>query len=322
MLSYSKLNTKLDTKKIEEMKELSNALISSINDGRSFFEFIPKEIGQITFCSTTVNKEKPSSIMDKLRNMIPYTIFPIILLTTLYHYCNELFPFILFFTVGGFCYYIYKEIIKFENLDFFVGTKGFCYVKFKKRRNNIVYNKTILFDNVTDFFTQEIDVIRNIVYDETQYFLQFISVSKDTYSVEFYERHRYKKGEIDIIRIFYNEVIKSWNAYKMKDFGKIPMYFHAFIIEKGVVEETYKNYIEVECDRIKIGGKDYFYNELRKIELNGTELMIESKNHQIIKKSFWRKEELGDIEHIGLNHVSNFSFFVSYFLWLKKEKKL
>lgn len=322
MIIDSKTNAKSDSNRINEAKELSHVLISSIYEGHSFFEFVPHDIGQITFCATTVNKEKPDSVMHKLRKLVPYGLLAILLLPALFYLGESIFCMGLLVTIVGFPYYIYKEIIKFENLDFFVGTKGFCYVKFKKRRSNIVCKKIVLFDDVTDFFTQETDVSHNNIYTETQYFIQFISVLEDTYTVKFYERGRYKKGEIDIKRIFYNEIIKNWNAYKMKDLGKIPMSFHAYIIEKGAIEEVYLNFIEVENDSIKIGGKEYLYNELKKNCINGLELIVEGKNHQIVKKSFWRKEETGDVVRIGLEHVSNLSFFELYFVWLKKEKNL
>ncbi len=323
MITSSKTNAELDSRRTKEAKEASKALISSIYAGHSFFGFIPHEIGQITFCATTVNKEKPDGIMQKLRKLLPYFLGVVLLLVGLFYLSEIIFSIALFFAIIGIPYYIYEEIIKFENLDFFVGTKGFCYVKFKNRRSDIAnIKKIVLFNEVTDFFTQEIDVSNNNIYTETQYFIQFISVLEDKYTVKCYERCRYKKGEIDIKRIFYDEVIKNWNTYKMKDFGKIPMSFHAYIIKKGVIEEAYLNFIEVENDRIKIGGKEYLYNELKQISINGLELMVESKNHQIVKKSFWRKEETGDVEHIGLEHVSNLAFFVLYFAWLKKEKKL
>lgn len=136
----------------------------------------------------------------------------------------------------------------------------------------------------------------------------------------------YDKDEPDLKRTFHNKVMDSWKNFKIKDLGKIPMTFNAFNIKDGAIQDAFMPYIEVHDNRIRIHGKDYYYDDVKQMKFeavgSGICLLVEHKNHKVEKKLFWRKEETGDADRIPLAAVGNQDFFILYFQWLISTKGL
>lgn len=304
----------------------SESLIAEIERGESFFRFIPDNVGKLKFCISTNYKAAPDSSKQRAKQ---YAIWLGIFITLPILSClifNES-PVWNTILIIGCLFGIYKTIknvSSFKGTDYFVGDKGFCHVEFNGSRDNITSKQIVLFDEVTDLMTKQVHIKQNGTYSRTEYYIAFISAQDKT--MRLIDGGSYDKENPDELRFFYDKVIDSWKEYKMKDFAKIPMNFNAYIIKDDSIEHALVPYVEVSKDGITIHGLEYKYTDIKQMKfeaMNGSLcLMIEHNNHTIEKKSFWRKKESGNIEHIPLDAMGNEEFFVAYFQWLISTKGL
>lgn len=313
--------------KIEDLiKDLSAQYIGEIERGESLFNFVPNNIGELKFCYSSNYKACADSWKVRRKQYITSIaiLISIAILSWIIFSNSPIWNTICTIVCIGILIYSLKKISTFKGTDYFVGTKGFCLLNFNTSRDNILNKQIIFFNEVSDLITEQVHIRRNGAYQETQYYVCFVSDKDEV--IKFWKRGRYNKDDKDAERIFYDNIIECWKNYKInKDLGKIPLSFNAFIIKDGNIKNALYDYIHVEDTLIRIHGQEYKYDDIKKIKFEaygGTGLLIEHKNHEIIKKSFWRKNEVGDVEHIPLSALGNQDFVIAYFIWLIKSKGL
>lgn len=304
----------------------SETRIAEIERGESLFKFIPDNIGELKYCISTNYKAVADSGKKRAKQYaIGLGIFITIpILSCLIFNESPIWNTILIIGCLFGIYKTIKNVSSFKGTDYFVGNKGFCSLEFDGTRDNIIKKKTILFDDVTDLLTKQVHVKQNGSYSHTDYFIIFISSQDKT--IKLSDGGSYDKDHPDELRIFYDKVIDSWKEYKNKDLARIPMSFNAYIIKNDSIEHALIPYIEVADDSITVHGLEYQYSDIKQMKFESQGgvlcLLIEHNNHVIEKKSFWRKKESGNVEHIPLDAMGNQEFFVTYFQWLISTKGL
>lgn len=304
----------------------SETRIAEIERGESLFKYIPDNIGELKYCISTNYKAVADSGKKRAKQYaIGLGIFITIpILSCLIFNESPIWNTILIIGCLFGIYKTIKNVSSFKGTDYFVGNKGFCSLEFDGTRDNIIKKKTILFDDVTDLLTKQVHVKQNGSYSHTDYFIIFISSQDKT--IKLSDGGSYDKDHPDELRIFYDKVIDSWKEYKNKDLARIPMSFNAYVIKNDSIEHALIPYIEVADDSITVHGLEYQYSDIKQMKFEsqggGLCLLIEHNNHVIEKKSFWRKKESGNVEHIPLDAMGNQEFFVTYFQWLISTKGL
>lgn len=306
--------------------KVSETLIAEIERGESIFKFVPDNIGEFRYCISTNYKAAADSEKIRVKQYaLGLGIFITIpVLSCLIFNESPIWNTILIIGCLFGIYKTIKNVSSFKGIDYFVGNKGFCSIEFDGARDKIIKKKTILFDEVTDLLTNQVHVKENGTYSHTEYFIMFISSHDKT--IKLNDDAWYNKDTPDELRIFYDKVIESWNEYKKKDFAKVPMSFNAYVINNDRIEHALIPYVEVVDDGILVHGQEYKYSDIKQMKFEtkgaGVCLLVEHNNHIIEKKSFWRKIETGDVEHIPLDAMGNQEFFVAYFQWLILTKGL
>lgn len=180
--------------------------------------------------------------------------------------------------------------------DYFLGTKGFCALNFKKERGNILETKGATFDIIEDVLISKVHGERNSVDWGVFYSYYFMSKNENNFKViaSF-------SGDNDSIEMAFLDAVDSqWTEYLLKSQNGATE--HAFRYYDD--NKAYSNFLVVNSSELKINGKTYIRGDVKVSFDNGSLLVRGIKCRKILNMYF------GEHQWWPLNNIGNSSFLV------------
>jgi hypothetical protein len=303
------------------VEQLSEQLLTAIENGDAPFKYIPEEIGALKFCYTDNTRAEPYSKEVKCKKLIYWiggTLIVPALCWCLFNnspVINSIVSVIALIVIIK----TIKNVTQFEGADYFVGQDGFAELHFYRSRDNI-YSKSIhLYDDFSELITGETIKKRNFSYVGTDYFFCFFSKPGNDNQVslilEESGEHHQEKSTDDPHSPHYSywkKIEEIWTMRKLKELflQKDEKVVFSILYTGNDDNHWYATpYITISQDAIIVGGREYNRDTLKNLWFENGNLVIEHVNHST--KLFGLLEK-GNIERIPLTNVGNRKLFLMY----------
>lgn len=302
-------------------------------------EVVPDSIGEIRWYGSTFAKDtQPKNAISKYIQLI----LSVLICVLSWIYLTSVDVYIPMGITPICIIWFAFAFTKGDGKDYFIGENGFSVVKYKNYRNNISWQKTILFKDVKDIFVGETKIYKDDKYERTE--LMFSVYGNDTgrdkkevYPLIYTEESSYledkelqgKEHDLfpgyifckEIEEILNNEFIARNLNNKEIEFKVTESSLHRntivnklmdeFIKQKGigVYSLSQKNLrsIVVKSDTLVIDGCEYNLNCLKDLVIYKGFLVIEHENH---KRKLMGLADKGDTHSIQLNGVGHMQAFL------------
>lgn len=297
---------------------LEDILYESLINGTPVFKRIPENIGEIVYCDSSNPKASADNKKKTRKKIIMSIAIPAAIAAFCWLVFNEspIFDTIASIVMGIICIYSINKCLSFDGRDYFVGKLGATELSFEKSRDNITYEKTILYEDFDDIVTGETRKYQNGSYIGTEYYFIIYAHEKEGQrevlaSIEAsYSQEKPGNYYTDQIYRFWKTVETNWCKYKLgllkDDLNEGKAIGFNVYTEKGFIND----YIVFEGSQIKIGNKIYDKTNVKNLGFNNGNLIIEDTNHS--SKLFGLIEK-GDKETIPLHMIGNRELFFTFF---------
>ena len=305
-----------DQQETPQIDPLLNFFGDPVSDKLEFFK-LPKHIGKIICGFSDIKKGMQPLTEGKkiLKNLIYFTVGLLIgaLIFFVASLSNPIWITVWFAAPSLLLLWLRTAMNEFKHSNYYIAINGFAQFKCENNRENLVVNKEVNFNEMTDLYVHNTDVSRNYVYQHTNFI--YICLNRDTKKLIFASTGECnKKMELKLQGADYNFcklIDKYWTAYLLdkmelelqnKGFLVFSLYSH----QKNVYQEYIKlgtGYITF----IKPGGQEFTYkfNEINRIYSKNNELRIQHKNFE--RTLFFFKS--GNEDVIPMLNLCNRQFF-------------
>lgn len=240
-------------------------LLQDVKGGKSYFSYIPDDIGEILFCTTTTQSAKPMSKRNRFILLVLSILVPGLLIYLFYDV-------ILVDIVCLFAACVGIEIALFyKGTDYFVGTEGFAIAEFKKSRSNVVSKKVVRWDEVEDVIATE-----------------WVKVEKRDEKLIYFIRVNGRKKDAGQGRC---ELVRFEDDYQD---GKLKSIYNYEVRFWKAVEEQWMEYIWPKVQVKYDGGEEVAFHEYFGGECRENYVRLQGKN-LIVGKMAFRE---GDIQMV------------------------
>lgn len=282
------------------------------------FKNIPQNIGEVIYCDSSNPKVSPDSKEVTRKKVILSIVIPAAIAVFCWFVFDEspIFDTIVSIIMVIICMVSVNNCLSFDGQDYFVGRLGATILSFEKSRDNIINEKTILFEEVGDIVTSETKKYKNFSYNGTEYYFVIFAHEKDgrrdiLAKVEgVYYQEKPDDYYTDQIYRFWKTIETNWCKYKFEqlksNFNEGKAIGFNIYTEKGFVN----NYIVFQGNKIKIGEKFYDKTNIKRLGFSNGNLIIEDKNYSSTLFGLIKK---GDKEEIPFSAIGNRELFLIFF---------
>lgn len=249
-------------------------LLKDVKSGKSYFSYIPDDIGEILFCTTTTQSAKPMSKETRMVILVLSILVPGLLIYLFYDV-------ILVDIVCLFAACVGIDIALFyKGTDYFVGTEGFAIAEFKKSRSNVVSKKVVRWDEVEDVIATEWVKVEK----REEKLVYFIRVNGHPRGDEqqrpmlAHFKDDYQDGKL---RSIYNYEVRFWKAVEeqwmeyiwpkvqVKYDGGEEVAFHEYF-----GGECRENYVRLQGKNLIVGKMAFREGDMQKVEADDEKITI------------------------------------------------
>ncbi|MEY5047809.1 MAG: hypothetical protein RLZZ175_1168 [Bacteroidota bacterium] len=304
-----------DQQETSQYKPILDLWGNKLNDNFDFLK-LPKRIGKIigAYSDLIIGMEPLSSSQKTIRLL--KGLFIGLAISALIYFIgrpSEIWTVIWLLVPIAIALWISNNSIKFEHSNFFVGINGFAEYRCEENRNNIIIDKEVNFNDITDIYLHQLDKKVNFNYQGTDFLYVFLNSNNG--KVAYFKEGKYdKKNKIEkqgnVIN-FCRKVEQYWTIYLLDKMEKdleqkghilFNLYFHE--------NNSYTPYIKIGIGQITFIKSEneeftYKFNEIKKMYSKGNDLFIEHNNFQ--KSFFFFKS--GNADKIPMLNLCNRHFF-------------
>jgi hypothetical protein len=273
-------------------------------DDRWEFVKIPKNIGIILGAySDLVKSEMPLTAKQKSINLLAGFIIGLAIggLICLIFRPSIVWVIIWFIVPVTIILLLINDTNKFNHMNLFVGNHGFAEYRWEKSRDNIVVDKEVNFNDITDVYVDEIEKIVNSNYSGTDYRYIFLNTDNGNLGIGngkilYSDKGSYnKKDKIELQPVMLNfcrKIEKICSALLLDTMEKRLANYGYIIFNVYLHEENiYRPYIKLGVGYITfLHGKEkeftYLLNDIKKVYFEEAVLYIE---HNDFQKHLFRK---------------------------------
>ncbi|WP_340202915.1 J domain-containing protein [Ascidiimonas sp. W6] len=205
-----------------------------------------------------------------------------------------------------------KPIKRFEHANYFVAVNGFAEYKCKGQRSQITAYKEVNFNEITDVYLYQVEMMLNSKYQYTEYFYFFFhNESGQHIYVKKGRFNKKKPKKIPLDFQFCQKAEHYWTVYLLDNLEKKleedgHLLFNLYDLEK----KTITPYIQLSLGQITflrngIPVFTYQFDEIKRIYAKGNDLFIEHTNFH--KTMFFFKS--GNADKIPVLNLCNRPFF-------------
>ncbi len=300
------------------MARKEEELLAELKSGETVFKYIPEDIGEIAYCDSTNPKAAPDT-KEQTRNKIILSVtIPLAIVALCWIIFNEspIFDSIVTIVMLFIGYISVNNCLNFTGTDYFVGIEGAVVAGFDKTRDNISSKTVMYFRDFDDILTGETRKYKNRSYQCTDYHFiiyghevdnqrKVIASVADSYDQEkprgYYTDQKYR---------FWKTIESYWSQYRLEQIKVELAAGEAIGFNVYTEKGFYNDYIMFKGKEISIGGKIYNKSNVKNINFNNGNLIIEDVNHS--SKLFGLIEK-GDKEIIPLHTIGNREIFLKFF---------
>ena len=256
----------------QELLKKSSEFLVDIKIGGSFFQRVPEEIGELKYVFTTkdcahwdTEKKNNDKSAITIVALICIALILIFAETTQAKVVLTAFACVIWFSS-------ILDVNLFEGVDYFVGTKGFYWVRFKKTRSNIIEKSIFCFEDASDLqhYYSHVRHIGRPSYDE--FFFVFLR------GREIVKRETYMSDNQAEEVLFYEKVFEAWNIHKNKDYIALPSEFGLCSINKKNVVSRLDESIILDKDYITIRDNMYLLSDIKEFGIKKKNFVLETKD--------------------------------------------
>jgi hypothetical protein len=301
----------------EEIKPIFDHFKNKLNENLDFFCF-PKKIGKIISGYSNIQIDaKPASNTTVFKFVFIGALVGLLIGSLIVYFFSITNP--IWYIIWLICPTLLLGILpltgqRFSGYCNYIGINGFAEFKCEGNRNNIIYEKEVNFNKVTDLITISQINKMNFNYSSTSYGFAWLNFEEIV--LEENGEHNSKEHNPDkntYYKYWLNHIAERfWTIYKLDNMEsdlqeKGFLNFNIAFFENG--KYNLSPYINLGIGYIefinKKGNIKYNFDEIKRIYSNGSTLYIEHINYQQIL--FFIKS--GNRNEIPLLNLTNRQFF-------------